>query len=373
MANDVQRVFSDLERDTERISAYLRAVLAVALGIIFFTWDLSAPHSLAFFGLAAYGGLAVLAVGLAHLGYFRPWLPWVLVTFDVGVVIFLLTYPAQSGAMPLMSLLALPSASVIFVFLAHAAMRYRPALVLYGACLFIFVWLLALIFLEERQATPMADGMMGSMAAGGPMGGDNTLREVLRAAFIGLTALILAVTAIRTKRHVMSSIIATQQSAALSRFLPETIVAQLSQDGFDSIRESRHQDAVVMFIDIRGFTTLSEKMDPKALGEFLSEFRTRLSAPIAAFGGTIDKFIGDAIMAVFGIPYPQPEDGRHALDCAFEIASRLDQWNLERRSKLPLVSGPILALFWPAPWAIRAGWNTPSSGIRSICQSASRS
>jgi adenylate cyclase len=133
--------------------------------------------------------------------------------------------------------------------------------------------------------------------------------------------------------------------------MPENLVDRLSAEDLENLRSSRRQDVAVMFTDIRGFTTLSERVEPAQLGEFLSEFRYRMAAPIKDHHGTVDKFIGDAIMAVFGVPRPGPEDARNALNCARAMLTALKDWNAERRAQgLDLVSigiglhfGPVFA------------------------------
>ena len=85
-----------------------------------------------------------------------------------------------------------------------------------------------------------------------------------------------------------------------------------------------------MFVDIRSFTTRAESLAPAALGVFVSEFRRRVSATVAAHDGVIDKFIGDSAMALFGVPEAGPNDAANALACGADILASLDSWNAER-------------------------------------------
>ena len=61
-------------------------------------------------------------------------------------------------------------------------------------------------------------------------------------------------------------------------------------------------NVAVLFADLRGFTAMAETMDPAELAAFLSDFRSRLAKPAMDHGGIVDKYIGDAIMVVFGVP-----------------------------------------------------------------------
>jgi adenylate cyclase len=89
----------------------------------------------------------------------------------------------------------------------------------------------------------------------------------------------------------------------------------------------------VLFSDIRGFTTLSEKLTPHEVVEMLNAYFTRTCEPILAQGGTLDKYIGDAVMAVFGSTVPYPDHARRALKAALGMqkeAEAFKEWFLKR-------------------------------------------
>jgi adenylate cyclase len=116
----------------------------------------------------------------------------------------------------------------------------------------------------------------------------------------------------------------------LSRYFSPNLAARLADDISDQLLSGRRQPAAVLFVDIRGFTALGETMTPDALSAFLAEYRHRLVQPVFSHGGTVDKFIGDAIMTVFGSPIQREDDAKRALDCAMEILEAAARWSLER-------------------------------------------
>ena len=75
----------------------------------------------------------------------------------------------------------------------------------------------------------------------------------------------------------------------------------------------RRQDVAVLFADIVGFTALAETMTPEAVMETLRVFHGRMSREVFACGGTLEKFIGDAMLATFGVPHPSDRDAGNAL------------------------------------------------------------
>jgi adenylate cyclase len=85
----------------------------------------------------------------------------------------------------------------------------------------------------------------------------------------------------------------------------------------------------VLFSDIRGFTTMSEKLTPHEVVEMLNAYFTRVCEPILAQGGTIDKYIGDAVMAVFGSTVSYPDHARRGLKAALGMqkeAEAFKEW-----------------------------------------------
>jgi adenylate cyclase len=93
------------------------------------------------------------------------------------------------------------------------------------------------------------------------------------------------------------------------------------------------KEVTVLFSDIRGFTTLSEKLTPHEVVEMLNAYFTRVAEPILAQGGTLDKYIGDAVMAVFGSTVPYPDHARRGLKAALGMqkeAEGFKDWMLER-------------------------------------------
>jgi adenylate cyclase len=89
----------------------------------------------------------------------------------------------------------------------------------------------------------------------------------------------------------------------------------------------------VLFSDIRSFTSISENMDPRELLDFLNEYFTGMVESVLLHHGVVDKFIGDAIMAVFGAPVPEPDDPLNAVRAALSMRQRLSKINEDFRAR----------------------------------------
>lgn len=119
--------------------------------------------------------------------------------------------------------------------------------------------------------------------------------------------------------------------ANYSRFMPEYVVKQLLEKP-DSFRLGGiNQTITVLFADIRGFTSLSEHENPEKIVRLLNRYFTAMSEIIFEFGGTLDKYIGDGLMAIFGAPTATPDDPKHALQTAVAMQKRLLILNKELR------------------------------------------
>ncbi|MGE5237145.1 MAG: adenylate/guanylate cyclase domain-containing protein [Acidobacteriota bacterium] len=107
----------------------------------------------------------------------------------------------------------------------------------------------------------------------------------------------------------------------------EAIVGHRLTDGGE-----RHEtrEVSILFGDIVGFTSRCESMDPPEVARFLTEFFTLASDSVFEFGGTLDKFIGDAVMAFFGAPLEQSDHAERAVLAALMLRRRLKRWNRDR-------------------------------------------
>lgn len=117
----------------------------------------------------------------------------------------------------------------------------------------------------------------------------------------------------------------------LSRYFSPNIVEILAARD-EPLGAVRRQTVAVMFVDIVGFTAMAERMPPEAVVGMLRDFHDRMTQQIFACGGTVEKYIGDAIFAVFGLPVAEPDDALSALRCGELMVTALAKWNDEREA-----------------------------------------
>lgn len=113
----------------------------------------------------------------------------------------------------------------------------------------------------------------------------------------------------------------------LGRYFSPQIVDRLEhgQDGFGA---GQSFEVTILFIDLRDFTSLGERLESHAVVEVLNQFHGRMVDCLFGFGGTLDKYLGDGLMAYFGAPIPQDDHAERAVRCALAMQGALDEWNL---------------------------------------------
>lgn len=121
---------------------------------------------------------------------------------------------------------------------------------------------------------------------------------------------------------------------SFEKFVPAELVRQLIASGQEAELSGERRTLTVLFTDLEAFTSFTEKHSAEELIETLSEYLTQASEIIQSHGGTIDKFIGDAVMAFWNAPMADPEHATHAARAALELQASLSTFLEERQMRL---------------------------------------
>lgn len=154
-----------------------------------------------------------------------------------------------------------------------------------------------------------------------------------------LTACVIigAVTACVT--YVVSSILRLHRESVqkdrLARFLAPEVVEEIVNNPRIVLGEPETRVATVLFADIRGFTSLSEEIPANEVGRILNIFLEEMTSAIMARKGMVDKYIGDAVMGVFGVPVASADHAGQALEAAMDMQRRLARVNEKLAARLP--------------------------------------
>jgi len=117
------------------------------------------------------------------------------------------------------------------------------------------------------------------------------------------------------------------------QYVPPDLVKQMSLDPENYSLASRKEELSVLFTDIRGFTTISEGLEADELSALMDEYLTPMTRIVHETGGTIDKYIGDAVMAFWGAPVPTPDHADRAVEAGLAMLAALDVLNADFAKK----------------------------------------
>ena len=275
----------------------------------------------------------------------RPWQPYLFVALGAALLAFTLVVPNPFvDNWPTPMRLRFGNFVYMMAFLAPVALSYSPLLMVWaGLCCAFFwgigvLWVLALPETVTWLDFPPASG---DLAAGGEAA-TGLLGFYLRPEFVDIEARIqdvivillfssvLALVVWRSRRLVMRQIAVARERANLARHFPPSVVDRLARQD-KPLGAVRAQPVAVMFVDIVAFTEFAEGTPPERVVETLRAYHVLIERRIFEYGGTLDKFLGDGVMATFGAPEVGSRDAVNALASACAIQRDMADWNVARR------------------------------------------
>lgn len=172
--------------------------------------------------------------------------------------------------------------------------------------------------------------------------------QIVAVLLLGACAAVTILLTSRITAQVRSATRSELQRTQLGRFFSPAIAARLLSQGTNPPIDAR--EVTVLFSDLRGFTAMSESMSPERVIDTLNMLHGRMVKVVFACRGTLDKFIGDGMLAYFGGPLDDPDHARHAVECSLDMLDALEHVNAERalqgepelRIGIGLCSGPVV-------------------------------
>lgn len=293
---------------------------------------------------------AFFLIGLVHYRLVRrrfnpPWLGYVVGTLDIVLVTALLILPNPFGTEGLPPAMQLREGGFkyLLIFVCLGALSLSPRLAAWLGIAAALSWLGGVVWVAMHPGTIIPATELYAMTLA------ERLRFYLNPNFVDafdqatnvfvilIIAAIIALVVARSRRLADDYIQAERARSNLARHFSPNVVEELASAD-EPFGPVRRQDIAVLFADIVGFTAYSEDHPAEDTFELLRQFHRRMEQVVFDHGGTVDNFIGDCIMATFGVPRAGPDDATRAIRCAEAMIAALAEWNRLRagRGQSPL-------------------------------------
>jgi len=311
------------------------AVTAVTLPIINPNWDV--VYYVVMLIPFAVIGWAQLKVGKA--GRSRPEL--FLMFCDLALLTFLAIVPNPLNAnWPAGMQFRFNTFSYFFVFLATATLAYSWRTVVAMGFWTAGLWAIgvAWVYLQPETHAALTERVRAAV------GSDLRMFDIINPAAVGIAArfqeiivfLIVAMTlalAVRRSNALLISHAGIERERTnLARYFSPNVVEQLSRND-EPLKQVRTQNVAVLFADIVDFTAYADGRSPMEVIGTLRLFHERMEREVFRHGGTLDKYLGDGLMATFGTPFASDCDAVNALRCAQAMIGSIGEFNLERKNR----------------------------------------
>ncbi|QAU44605.1 adenylate/guanylate cyclase domain-containing protein [Bradyrhizobium guangzhouense] len=311
------------------------AVIACLLLAINPAWD--QLYYVVLLGLFALIGWAQVRVG--RVGVSRSELA--LLFCDLALLTFVIVVPNPFGTTrwPVAMQYHFGNFIYFFVLLAGATLAYSWRTVIAVGTWTAALWAIGVAWVWWQ---PDRDPALTARIAEA-VGSDHRLLALISPTAIGfglriqeiVVFLIVAVTlalAVRRSNDLLIRHAAVERERGnLARYFSPNVVTELSKHD-EPLKQVRTQDIAVLFVDIVGFTAFADVRSPDEVVRTLREFHGLMEQEVFRHDGTLDKYLGDGLMATFGTPFAGARDASNALRCAQAMIAAADGWNARRRA-----------------------------------------
>jgi class 3 adenylate cyclase len=309
-------------------------VIACLLPIIYPAWEqLYYVVMLGLFALIGWGQVKVGRVGVS-----RPELA--LLFCDLALLTFVVIVPNPFGSAhwPVAMQYHLGNFIYFFVLLSSATLAYSWRTVIAVGTWTSALWVVGMVWVWWQP--DRAPELTARIAAA--TGNDQRLFQIISPDSIVFNAriqeivvfLIVAVTlaiAVRRGNDLLIRHAAVERERGnLARYFSPNVVEELSKHD-EPLKQVRTQNVAVLFVDIVGFTAFADTRTPEEVVGTLREFHALMEQEVFRHSGTLDKYLGDGLMATFGTPFVGEADASNALRCAQAMIAAADRWNGQRK------------------------------------------
>jgi len=281
--------------------------------------------------LGTYLCLTVIRLVWARFWRFPWWSLALSIFFDMALLMVVIWSFHMQYGQPASFYLKTPTLLYVFIFIALRALRFEAVYVLLAGAMAVLGWVALVMYAVtiEPDDPMITRNYVDYLTSNSVLVG----AEFDKIVSILVVSTILCVALVRARQLLVSAVAEQTAHSDLSRFFAPEVRARITGSEVQlKAGQGEAREAAVLFVDIRGFTKMSASVGPTELVGILSAYQARVVPVIQSHGGSIDKFLGDGIMATFGAVQPTPTYAADALRAADAVVDAVDAWNDERRA-----------------------------------------
>ncbi len=343
----VQAAIQKQEDRTERLIGWIQLAVVLTFGVLYLISPKTSPVDPPFqpvpYALCGYLGFTLLRLLLAYRIRLPGWFLFLSIVIDMGLLFILIwSFHIQYGQ-PASFYLKVPTLLYVFIFIALRALRFDARFVFAAGAAAVLGWSILVFY---ATAVDMQDDMITRDFVY-----YMTSNAVLLGAEFDKIMSILTVTAIlgfaliRGRQLLIRSVSEGVAAQELSRFFSPAVAKRIKgADAAIHAGMGEMHAAAVLNLDLRGFTKLVGQAESSEVMGLLNEYQARAVPVIQKHGGSIDKFLGDGIMATFGGPDSSNSYAADALRALVEVLEEGRVWQRERAAAgkpAPAMNGAI--------------------------------
>lgn len=312
------------------------ALSVISVWIVIENLSPAALFYLAFMPLFAVFGMVPYV--LRRRGINEPWMRYAFSLLDVALMTFVLFVPNPLAVdwLPMGMKLRFGNEIYYYVLLASAMLTYSPRVVLCTGAAAALGWSLGALWVLAQPGSYLSTTVPADALSAAAKIAWLADPDRIDAGWVGRQAVVVMIVAgvlagvvWRIRRLVLKQALAERARGNLARYFSPNMVDQLAATD-EPWGQVRTQEVAVLFVDIVGFTRLAEGEPPERVIGLLRDFHARMDQAVFAHRGTLDKYLGDGLMATFGTPWPDAGDAANALGCARTMTTAMALWNAER-------------------------------------------
>lgn len=335
----LSRAFRRAQRDGLALAVWARVAVmaAVCLWLSLQFWRIEVLWTVGLCVVFAASGLVQWRLVFRH-----PERRWVLFAFAVVDVLIVtaatvVPNPLLETAPPWPLMLKLGSFVFFFLLVAITGLLTSPVLTLWTGTWVALVWLAATEWIATTEGAFRLRDLENRPTFNSPEAYEiytdlffvDVVQSRQSAVAILIFAGIVAAIVARARGLVEREARAASQRTMLARYFSPNVVDEIARSG-GTMSQARALDAAVLFVDVRGFTTIADRQSPEETIALLRDLHKLIADAVFAERGTLDKFMGDGAMALFGAPKPASDDARSALRAARRLLAAVTDWNTAR-------------------------------------------